>query len=854
MSSGRLGMKALRFVLLAAAAAAAFPGVALAEGPSPAQATALKRLQAVSSTPVAADFADGAPRFVSATITVEGASAIDRALLYLDAFRDLYGLSAPRDQLQVVREAGAGDEHDVFFGQSVQGVPVQDAQLAVHLRGSSVVATNGAYLPLPPAAVKPVLTAAEATSVAQKAAGRSDDALLPSEQTYFNASLTMNETERAAWGLDAATHPAWRVSLPTRLSLVDAQTGRELLGYDPLDHAATDLSISTVANTGPAMFCGWPGATEWFDENGVRPGVTPDAEGIGAFSFANATYDYFRSKFGRRSFDGADTQVRMRLDAPTSLRGVNALYNSNCREFWFTNDMATKDVIAHEFTHGVTDFTAHLAKTNQQGALNEHYSDFFAAMIDPDWLLGEDLAGGARRSMSNPPSISGDPDNMGMFVTTTGDNGGVHTNAGIPNKVSFLITDGGLFSGFQITGIGRTKAERLYYEVLTRRLTTNSDFNAQRLLTVDQATAWAASGTNGFTAADACNVRNAFASALLGDGDADCDGAGDLTDADDDNDGRLDGSDNCAKISNPSQLDTDSDGLGNVCDTDDDDDSVLDATDNCILVKNLSQSDIDGDGLGDLCDPTPNGDKDYDGIDDVKDNCKGLYNPDQRDDDQDGFGNACDVDADNDTISNSVDNCLMTPNTDQSDRDRDGVGDLCDNAPMVPNYDQADTDGDRIPDVLDFDDDNDGVLDGSDNCPVTANPKQEDSNQNGMGDACENVLSPERDIRNAFAARDGYFERFQILVDPCLPECGPPGGFLRSTIQVDAKYRLELRLLDPRGEVVARGVSGEPLTFEAKLGEDGRVQLYWLEILPSTEFEQGNEYPFTAVLSDLDRD
>lgn len=844
-------MKALRFVVVLVVAAV-LPGVAYAGGPTAAQASALERLQAASSTSVAADFAAGAPRFVSATVPVDGVSPTERALAYLDSFRDLYGLSAPRTQLQVVREAGEGNNNDVFFGQSVGGVPVQDAQLAVHLRGSSVVATNGGYLPVPPAAAKPVLSANQATSIAQKAADRSDDAVQPPALTYFNASLTMNESERAAWGLDTTTRLAWRVTLPTRLSVVDAQTGRELAGYDPLHDIAADLTISTVSNTGPGWFCGWPGATEWFDENGVRPGVTPDAEGNGSFTFANATYDYFRSKFGRRSFDGADKQIRVILDAPTSLFNStlgNAAYNPNCDDFFFTNNMATRDIMAHEITHGVTRYTAHLTDSNQQGALNEHYSDFFAAMIDGNWTIGEGSGRGTLRNMSNPPAIPGDPDNLGILVVTTADKGGVHTNAGIPNKVSFLITDGGFFLGFQIKGLGRTKAERLYYEVLSRLLASNSDFTAQRNLTILQATLWAATGTNGFTASDVCNVRNAFAAALIGDGDADCDGSGDLTDGDDDNDAVLDGSDNCAKIPNPSQTDTDSDGLGNACDTDDDGDTVLDATDNCVLVGNKLQSDVDGDGLGDVCDPTPNGDKDYDGVDDLKDNCKGLSNPDQRDDDNDGEGNACDIDADNDNVANNVDNCLMIANTNQSDRDGDGVGDVCDNAPMVPNYDQADTDNDRIPDVLDPDDDNDGVLDGSDNCPVTANPRQEDSNGNGIGDACEYVLSPDRDIHQAFAVRNGYFERFQILVDPCVPKCGPPGGFLKSTIRVDAEYRLELQLLDSRGELVARGVSGEPLTFEATIGEDGRPQQYRLDILPSPDFEKGNEYSFTAGIS-----
>ena len=64
------------------------------------------------------------------------------------------------------------------------------------------------------------------------------------------------------------------------------------------------------------------------------------------------------------------------------------------------------------------------------------------------------------------------------------------------------------------------------------------------------------------------------------------------------------------------------------------------------------------------------------------------------------------------------------------------------------------------------------------------------------------------------------------------------------------RYRLELQLLDTRGEVVARGVSGEPLSFTATIGEDGRALQYRLEILPSPEFEPGNEYPFTAGVSD----
>jgi hypothetical protein len=83
------------------------------------------------------------------------------------------------------------------------------------------------------------------------------------------------------------------------------------------------------------------------------------------------------------------------------------------------------------------------------------------------------------------------------------------------------------------------------------------------------------------------------------DGDA----QGDVCDPDDDNDGVLDGADNCPFASNGDQLDTDGDGLGNACDADDDNDGVLDGADNCPLVGNFDQADFDRDGRGDVCDP-----------------------------------------------------------------------------------------------------------------------------------------------------------------------------------------------------------------------------------------------------------
>jgi Zn-dependent metalloprotease len=119
------------------------------------------------------------------------------------------------------------------------------------------------------------------------------------------------------------------------------------------------------------------------------------------------------------------------------------------------------DVIGHELTHGVTQFTAGLDYQGQSGALNESVSDVFGSLVkqrslgqsagQADWLIGAGLFtpevhGVALRSMKAPgtayddPQLGKDPQpaTMSGYVETSDDNGGVHTNSGIPNHAFYL--------------------------------------------------------------------------------------------------------------------------------------------------------------------------------------------------------------------------------------------------------------------------------------------------------------------------------------------------------------------------------------------------------------------------------
>lgn len=725
------------------------------------------------------------------------------------------------------------------------------------MKGTDVVSTTGTYLADVPK-LKPRVEAETALATAREAAGIVKAADAKPELTYFDADLLMTPPEIAAAKLDAETHLAWAVDVHghgadgqevSRRAFVDAQTGELILDYDlHQSHTAQkNIWIRTARGGGPGWFCGIPGAVDWFNTNGALQNVTPaqDAEGNAAFTFVNQVYDYFYNTFHRHSFNAGDGQIPLVLDfvGARPLQANNAAWIPTCNHMVFNNNMATLDIMAHEFTHGVIDYAVPggLEYLFQSGALNESYADTFAVLIDSaNWLIGEGSNGGTLRDYRTPSATPfNQPDTMPVrMIAASVDNGGVHTNSGIPNKVGFLLMEGGFHNGRNVTAINRSKSAQLWYEVLDNWLSKTSNFMDFRNAMTSAATVWAAIPRNGFTTADACRVLNAFGAVGIATGDADCDNTLDDTDTDDDNDTFADASDNCPFISNQGQQAADSDGTGDACDTDDDNDTVLDQADNCPRNPNAPpQGDQDRDGIGDVCDSTPNGDTDLDGKDDLTDNCKGLYNPDQLDTDGDKQGNRCDTDDDGDGDLDGADNCQLKPNADQKDTDTDGVGDVCDSTPKGP-----DNDGDGDPDSTDPDDDNDQVNDDVDNCPLKGNASQIDLDHDGTGHACdpdEQLTGANPLLQDAIDARARHFERFQIGVLPCIERC-EPGVPVEIRLEVDIP--LITRLLDEAGNVIAEGSNKEPLVFEPK--EDLE---YRLEILPR-DLSLSREQPFELEL------
>jgi Zn-dependent metalloprotease len=210
-----------------------------------------------------------------------------------------------------------------------------------------------------------------------------------------------------------------------------------------------------------------------------------------------ATLDLYSQTLSRSSFDDQGSPVVVTVHYETDYD--NAFWDGKQLVFGDGDhkvfDRFTKpvDVLGHEFTHGVTQFTAALAYEGQSGALNESISDVFGVLVkqrllgqsaaDADWLIGEGIflpavQGSALRSMKDPGSaydddvLGKDPQvaSMDDYVDTTDDNGGVHINSGIPNKAFYLAASA-------LGGNAWDQAGPIWYAALTGgSVTAATDF------------------------------------------------------------------------------------------------------------------------------------------------------------------------------------------------------------------------------------------------------------------------------------------------------------------------------------------------------------------------------------------
>ena len=217
---------------------------------------------------------------------------------------------------------------------------------------------------------------------------------------------------------------------------------------------------------------------------------------------AEMTFDYFWLEHEHLGLDGDSMMLVSYVHYGNDV--TNAFWNGAYASLGDGGNSATPltslDVVGHEFTHGVTDFTADLIYQDESGALNESFSDIFGTAIefwaDPatgDWDIGEDFLTVPFRNMADPNEF-GDPDTyFGQgWATGGGDNGGVHTNSGVQNFWFYLLTEGKVDTNdfnnpYAVLPLGIDTAAMIAFRNLKYYLTESSEYTDARFGSVQAA-------------------------------------------------------------------------------------------------------------------------------------------------------------------------------------------------------------------------------------------------------------------------------------------------------------------------------------------------------------------------------
>jgi len=465
-----------------------------------------------------------APRGTGKPILVKGGDAVKTTVSFVDQYKALFKMRDAASELRVERtETDELSMTHARFQQVVRGVPVVGAELAAHYDAAGRLASIDAnyVADLDALDLEPALTVDRGAEiakadVAQRTPGIDVDQLPASDGKLVvfaldgrAPKLAYEYSVRAVFGHEPAI---W-------VTTVDAKTGEIIDRYNNLQTIeATGMGVLGVAKkfqvsqsgASYAMLDATRGAqirTYTAANQETIPGTTVTsnslttwdrtAAGAGAAVDAHfnatAVYDYYKTVHARNAIDG--TGGALVSTAHFGQQFDNAFWDPQLNQMaygdggqYFRPLSAGLDVVAHEFTHGVTSATSNLRYQNQPGAMNEAVSDIFGAFIehsvkaDPakNWQMGEDIArqAGLLRDLRNP-AVGQQPAHMSRYVNTQQDDGGVHINSGIPNNAAYLMTVGGSNPVSKVEvkyGIGWEKAEKLWYRANTKYFLTSTNF------------------------------------------------------------------------------------------------------------------------------------------------------------------------------------------------------------------------------------------------------------------------------------------------------------------------------------------------------------------------------------------
>lgn len=233
-----------------------------------------------------------------------------------------------------------------------------------------------------------------------------------------------------------------------------------------------------------------------------------DASAQRAHDGASTVYDYYKTIHNRNGVNNADMTMVSSVHANKNWNNAtwykNQMFYGDGDGTQFSDLTQSLDIIGHELTHGVVQFTAGLIYRNESGALNEAMADIMGVSADawhrgstqPSWLLAKEaytpnIADDAMRYMNDPTKDGQSRDYYPDRYTGSGDNGGVHLNSGIANLAYSLLVDGGTHpqnkTTVEVPKLGLDKSQKIYYRALTTYFNESTNFAQARIGTAQAA-------------------------------------------------------------------------------------------------------------------------------------------------------------------------------------------------------------------------------------------------------------------------------------------------------------------------------------------------------------------------------
>ncbi|MBM7172163.1 M4 family metallopeptidase [Streptomyces sp. G44] len=467
-------------------------------------------------------------------------SASARAELLKDAnadksaTADRIGLGAKEKLVarDVVKD-GDGTTH-TRYERTYDGLPVLGGDLVVHtaksgeVKGVTKATEASVRVPSTDAKLTRSSVAKSAESSAAKAKTAQADAQAPRKVIWAASGKPVLAYETVVTGVQ-------KDGTPSRLHVItDAATGKKLYQYQDIENGTGNSQYSGKVTVGSKkgtsgyeltdkargghrtydMKHAESGSGKLFkDANDVWGNGKPSSAqtaAVDAAYGAQLTWDYYKAVHGRKGINGDGKGATSRVHFGNNF--VNAFWDDSCFCMTYGDGEGNKkpltsiDVAAHEMTHGVTSATGNMEYSGESGGLNEATSDIFAAAVEfraknskdvGDYLVGEKIDingdGTPLRYMDKPSKDGGSLD----YWRAGAGNTDVHYSSGIANHFFYLLSEGSgkkringvqynspTFDGTKVVGIGRAKAEKIWFRALTRYFTSTTDYKAARKATL----------------------------------------------------------------------------------------------------------------------------------------------------------------------------------------------------------------------------------------------------------------------------------------------------------------------------------------------------------------------------------